>query len=169
MLCRNSSVILSLVRVSHQLRHFLYSLRCGKTDIRYSIRYHVILKGLLELGKNYFNATLPLVYVTQVETFLESFHWKSRSEGYRNSDTDQGNHVSSFVVKDYMSRKNAMGYYIAARPSTKDCGRIICHLEPIGAIKDVIRRTGLVPAKGEKKLSDWVSNNFIHAQMLLFD
>lgn len=124
---------------------------------------------MLELGYNYFNVPLPLVYVTQVETFLQSFHWKSRSEGFRNSDTDRGDHVSSFVVKDYMSRKNATGYYIAARPSTEGVDRIICHLEPIGFAKEVIRRTGLVPAKGELKLSDWVRNNFIHAKVLLFD
>lgn len=102
-----------------------------------------------------------------METFLEGFHWKSRSEGMKDSTTQQGERVSSFIVMDCMSHKNAKGYSVIAKRSVKDPRRLICHLEDFGVIVNIIRLS--VPAMSRKTLGEWAAAKFPGVQTLLFD
>lgn len=103
----------------------------------------------------------------QVETFLESFHWKSRSEGMKDSTTQQGERVSSFIVTDGMSHKCARGYSVVAKRSAKDPNRLICHLEDFGRIKGRLRL--ILPAVGRTTLGEWAAAKFPGVQTILFD
>lgn len=102
-----------------------------------------------------------------MENFLRDFHWKSRSEGSRDSKTEQGRIVSSFIIDDLMSHKKAKGYYIIPKRSAKNSSRLICHLEYCGDIKNMMRI--VLPATGLRMLGEWAVANFPGVHTLLFD
>lgn len=104
-----------------------------------------------------------------METFLNAFNWRGRCEGYRDTKTDEGQRALSFVVKNYVTHRNARGYYVAGRRSATNSGRLICHVKDIGYFKNTSRRTGMVPARGCSTLGEWVSTNFFGVHTILFD
>lgn len=104
----------------------------------------------------------------QVETFLGDFNLKSRFDGYRDSETDEGNRAPSFVVEDNTTHLRPKGYYVTARPSSEDPSRIICHLKKRanGSAKNALR--SMLPLESTTFLRDWVMASFPDAKTLLF-
>lgn len=100
----------------------------------------------------------------QVEHFLDSLNWMSRCEAYVNVET-KIRRVSAFVIKDRTSF-TSKGYYVVCNPCTDVSTRLICHLEPIGRMKDSLRR--IVPRIGETDFGSWAEKRY-EAQEVLFD
>ena len=63
------------------------------------------------------------------------------------ANTDKGERVRSFVVKDLFAHRRGTGYYVLPRYSDVDRSRLVCHLEPIGALRDLVQRHDLIPCK----------------------
>ena len=73
--------------------------------------------------------------------------------------------VQTFVIKD-KTGLTSVGYYIVCERSPADPEQLICHLEPIGATKDAMRK--IVWKKGVKELGRWARDRY-GASSLLFD
>lgn len=60
------------------------------------------------------------------------------------------------------------GYYVTGAPSVRVHTRLICHLQPVGRVNDMLRRTGLVMYRGRRELGLWAQELY-GADTLLFD
>lgn len=105
----------------------------------------------------------------QVETFLEDFHWESRSGGYRRAKTDQGDLVSSFIICHKTFDNSKYHYSVGARRSNRNSSRLICHLKRTGTFMNYIQHLGLEHAKSKMTLGDWTRAKFQGVNMILFD
>lgn len=77
---------------------------------------------------------------------------------------ETGKKVDTFVIKD-CSRHPIVGYYVVCTKSRVTNG-LICHLKPIGRIKDAMRKW--VPRFGDGNLGAW--GRRVHtAEIFLFD
>ena len=104
----------------------------------------------------------------QVDYFLERMRWASRCEGIGNAINTKsrlGNTAQVFVIKDKTSF-SSVAYYVACNRSAGSSGQMICHLEPIGNTKDMMRK--VVWKKGERLLGEWALRKLV-ASSLLFD
>lgn len=75
-----------------------------------------------------------------------------------------GDMVDTFVITD-RSRHPTVGYYVVCTKSRVTNG-LICHLEPIGWVKDAMRKWA--PHSGDSELGAW-GRRVHHAETFLFD